>query len=275
MSTLYVSDLDGTLLASDQRTSDVTNKRLNTLIKKGLTFSYATARSFHTAKTATQGLCASFPVILYNGTMIKDHQSGAVLWQHRFSPTDAVALIDDLLGNGVSPIVYTFVGGKEQFRYMPRALHQAATAFLATRKGDERDHPVECIDELKVGDIFYMTCIGDKSRLAPLFEKYREVYRCLFQDDLYTGEPWLEISPKGAGKAHAAKELQRLLGCERLVVFGDGINDLDLFAVADEAYAVANADPALKAIATAVIDSNDDDGVANRLWELAKEDGNV
>lgn len=275
MTTLYVSDLDGTLLASNQRTSDVTNKRLNTLIEKGLTFSYATARSFHTAKTATQGLCASFPVILYNGTMIKDHQSGAVLWQHRFSNEEADTLIDDLLANGISPIVYTFAGGKEQFRYIPHSLHKAAAEFLATRKGDERNHPVECIDELKVGDIFYITCIGDKARLAPLFETYRDVHRCLFQDDLYTGEPWLEISSKGAGKAHAAKELQRLLGCERLVVFGDGINDLDLFAVADEAYAVENADPALKAIATAVIDSNDNDGVANRLWELTKEGGNV
>ncbi len=275
MKTLYVSDLDSTLLGTDQRTSAFTNERLNILIDNGLCFSYATARSFHTAKTATSGLSASFPVIVYNGTMIKDHQSGKVLWQHRFEKAAAEALIDMLLDSGVSPIVYTFVGGKEQYRYIPHTLHKAAAEFLATRKGDERDYPVATAEELKAGDIFYITCIGDKTRLSPLYNAYRMQHRCLFQDDLYTGEPWLEISPQGAGKAHAAKELQRLLGCERLIVFGDGVNDIDLFAAADEAYAVENADPALKAIATAVIGSNTGDGVAHWLWEHIKGDNHV
>ena len=38
-------------------------------------------------------------------------------------------------------------------------------------------------------------------------------------------------------------------------------------AAADEAYATANADPALKAAATAVIGTNDEDGVAKWLEE--------
>jgi hydroxymethylpyrimidine pyrophosphatase-like HAD family hydrolase len=36
-----------------------------------------------------------------------------------------------------------------------------------------------------------------------------------------------------------------------------------MFEIADESYAVANAIPALKAIATGVIDSNDQDAVAH------------
>ena len=51
------------------------------------------------------------------------------------------------------------------------------------------------------------------------------------------------------------------------MVFGDGINDLDMFHIADEAYAVENAVPELKAAATAVIVSNDEDGVAKWLRE--------
>ena len=39
-------------------------------------------------------------------------------------------------------------------------------------------------------------------------------------------------------------------------------SDLDLFQVADEACAAANADPALKAAAAAVIGYSDEDGVA-------------
>ena len=43
MKTLYVSDLDGTLLNSSQTTSEYTNNVINALADKGVLFSYATA----------------------------------------------------------------------------------------------------------------------------------------------------------------------------------------------------------------------------------------
>ena len=47
-----------------------------------------------------------------------------------------------------------------------------------------------------------------------------------------------------------------------MVVFGDSINDLPMFKIADESYAVSNAIDELKDAATAVIGSNDEDSVA-------------
>ena len=41
-----------------------------------------------------------------------------------------------------------------------------------------------------------------------------------------------------------------------LVVFGDGKNDIDMFELADESYAVQNAHEELKKYATAIISSN-------------------
>ena len=54
--TLYVSDLDGTLLRSNEITSEYTNSVINNLTDKGMIFSYATARSFITAKKVTEGV---------------------------------------------------------------------------------------------------------------------------------------------------------------------------------------------------------------------------
>lgn len=73
--------------------------------------------------------------------------------------------------------------------------------------------------------------------------------------------------PPEVSKAHAITQLKNLLGCDRLVVFGDGENDRDMFEIADEAYAVENAVAGLKNRATAVIGSNDSDGVARWLEE--------
>ena len=61
-----------------------------------------------------------------------------------------------------------------------------------------------------------------------------------------------------------------MLNCDRLVVFGDGVNDIDMFEIADEAYAVENAVDELKEIATGVIACNDEDGVAKWLYERVK-----
>ena len=49
MKTLYVSDLDGTLLRNDAQTSEYTNQVINQLTSDGILFSYATARSYLTA----------------------------------------------------------------------------------------------------------------------------------------------------------------------------------------------------------------------------------
>ncbi|MBP0980277.1 MAG: HAD family phosphatase, partial [Oscillospiraceae bacterium] len=72
MKTLYISDLDGTLLNSDAQISQYTADTLNSLIEKGLLFSYATARSYITAGRITKDITARFPLILYNGAFVLD-----------------------------------------------------------------------------------------------------------------------------------------------------------------------------------------------------------
>ena len=79
MKTLYVSDLDGTLLHSDEKTSDFTNQAINQLGEKGMLFCYATARSYQTSHKVTAGLNAKIPLIIYNGTMVVDNVDGTFL----------------------------------------------------------------------------------------------------------------------------------------------------------------------------------------------------
>ncbi len=61
MKTLYVSDLDGTLLREDQRTSAYTNRCINELTDAGLIFTYATARAWQTSHQVTEGLLIRRP----------------------------------------------------------------------------------------------------------------------------------------------------------------------------------------------------------------------
>ena len=67
-----------------------------------------------------------------------------------------------------------------------------------------------------------------------------------------------------------AQKLKEMLGCDKIVAFGDGVNDIPLFRAADESYAVENACTELKEIATAIIGSNEDDSVVKWLLKNAE-----
>ena len=272
MKTLYVSDLDGTLLSSHQKTSPFTNQVMNRLVEEGMGFSYATARSFHTAKRATEGLNAPMPLIVYNGAFIVENGTGRLLHGNFFEKEQAQRILHALLSAGVQPIVYGIREGREKMTYIPAKLHKEGRAFLATRKGDVRDTPVAGEGELLYGDTFYFTCIEEAEKLAPLHEEMKESFRCVYARDIYSSAQWLEIMPKEASKANAIRQLKEKGGYEKVVVFGDGLNDMDMFRMADEAYAVENAAPELKEMATAIIPGNDADGVARFLLHR-KEQG--
>lgn len=68
-------------------------------------------------------------------------------------------------------------------------------------------------------------------------------------------------------KADAVMRVKEMTGADRVVVYGDNLNDLPMFAVADEAVAVANARPQVLAAADRIIGRNTDDSVAKDMME--------
>lgn len=269
MKTLYVSDLDGTLLQSNETLSPYTNKVINKLVQEGMLFSYATARSSITAHKVTKELHAKIPLIVYNGVAIVDNVTHEVLWSHFFD--DGINnVLNHLIEHDIYPIVYAYIDNVEKFSYIEEKCTAGMKKFITSRQGDPRQNPVQYITDLYLGNQFYITCIDDKEKLKPFYELYKEQYHCIFQEDIYTQEQWLEILPKNTSKAHAIQKLKALLKCDKLVVFGDGKNDIEMFKIADECYAVENAVDELKQIATDIIGSNNDDGVAKWLMQNYK-----
>lgn len=269
MKTLYVTDLDGTLLRSDETTSDFTNQTINDLAARGMLFSYATARSYVTSAKVTKGLDAHIPLIVYNGALVIDHGTGEIMISNFFGQ-EIQEVLRDLISHEIFPIVYAFIDGVERYSYIPERCTWGMRDYIASRSGDRRENPVKDADALCRGEVFYISCIDEEEKLEPFYEKYKDQCHAVYQKDIYSGAQWLELMPLAASKSNAIRQLKAQLGCDYLVVFGDGKNDIDMFHLADESYAVENAAPELKAIATGVIGSNDEDAVAKWLLEHAQ-----
>lgn len=271
MRTLYVTDLDGTLLNGNDRISQYSIQTINELVAKGMHFTYATARSLVSASVVAQGLSTTIPVIAYNGALIIHPATGEVIASLSFTEEESAYAISVLRDKDANPLVYAYVDDVERVSYVSGRENEGIRCYLDRRKGDRRFRPLKDETCLYEGDIFYFTCIADREELLPLYEIFvnDSRYRCTLQQELYRPEYFLEIMPKKASKAEAIKKLKEIWHCDRIVSFGDAVNDIPMFEVSDECYAVANAVPELKALATDVIGANDEDGVAK--WLEAKE----
>lgn len=265
--TLYVTDLDGTLLNQKDRINPKSIAIINELVDKGMMFTYATARSLVSASVVTAGLSTNIPVIAYNGAFIFQPETGEILSREDFSSAERAYAIEVIRANNILPLVYSFVDGVEKVSWLSGRENEGIRRYLSLRKGDRRLRPVKDDEELYQGEIFYFTCIGEKSELQPVYDilSKDERYRCTIQQELYRPEYFCEIMPVNATKAHAIQKLKKIWDCGRVISFGDAVNDIPMFEISDECYAVENAVAELKAAATGIIDSNENDGVANWL----------
>jgi len=266
--TLYVSDLDGTLLRSDQTLSPFTVDAIRRLCDQGMVFSYATARSFLAAMKVTPEIAPKIPVIVKNGAHIMETGTGRRLHSAYFSKEYVERIFAILEAHDLCPIVYIVENDVEKNRFCAEQMSVPCARFLEQYKGDPRYTAVD-YDALCDGDVFYFRCIDDEAKLSAARAALKD-FRTLMFRDMYSGDWWLEVMPEQVTKASAILRLKELLGCDRIVCFGDGSNDESMFRIADECYAMANADDELKDIATGVIGGNNEDGVAKWLLDNYK-----
>ena len=265
MKTLYVSDLDKTLMRSDKSLSPYTVSTLNRLIRKGVLFTYATARSIQSAKEITGGLEMTLPAVIRNGTTLADNTTGKLLWKAVFSAEEMEILMTRLPELGPCGFVSTYLGDDMMKLCLEGAHSPGMQAYMEEHRNDPRFAAVGTLQEMFAGSPGYVTLVDRKENLESACARMKEYrgWEVVFQQDAYSPDYWLEICPDNSTKAKALLRLKAEIGADRLVVFGDSVNDLPMFAVADEAYAVSNAIDEVKAAATGIIGSNDEDSVAH------------
>jgi len=271
---LYISDLDGTLLTSRGTLPEGGVERLNRLIDRGLQFSIATARNYDSAHPLLEGLHLRLPVILFNGVYLTDFTTGRELLCSDFiSPR----IVDDMLKltepAGLDPFVYT-IGDRHRL-YFRNVANPGERAYLKSLDGDERLTPIAEYNIPATEKISGFLLIHHREALEPLYrtlkERHAEDLNLYFAQDVsMPGYYWLQSYHQNANKGNMLKRLAERLDrpLSHIVVFGDYLNDLDMFRVAGRSVAVANALPEVRAEAHETIGHNDEGAVINYLESL-------
>jgi len=265
---LVATDLDGTIVRSDETVSGYTHAVFDRVRAAGIPIVGATGRGPRLEALSRTDLPHADMLVLGQGGRVvdlRDPGSPRVLRDARV-PGSVVSSLVDRLERRLGPI---------------KVLVEALDGEHDPLWGDEGVVDWPYPDDLVVQDraislrhpvikAFIRAPDGDTDALL---EVAREAIPADVLAVTHSGLGWVEITPpdvdKGTGLAVAAVELG--IDASDVLVFGDMPNDIPMFKWAGwRRVAVENAHPALMALADEVTLSNERDGVAVYLDNLLK-----
>ena len=252
---MVVTDLDGTLLRTDKTISEYTKVIFNRLRERNILLAFATSRS---ARASARFRAMITPDIdITSGGAIAT-MNGKTLFRTAIDIETATSIIRDLKA---SEAVLQITADTEEFYFNSMPIDTSWAGWI-----DYNDSVTTDFSEpLPVPDVFKITPSAvNAEAVQTITSKYPAV------DVLnFTGEDWYQIKSVKAAKQHAIASVCAQLGISMtaIIAFGDDHNDVEMLRECGTGVAVANAIDEVKAAATFVCDTNDNDGVAKWLEE--------
>lgn len=279
MRTLFVSDLDGTLLNSHAELSNATTDIISRGIENGLEFAVSTARTPTTALRIVEKLNLKLPIMMMNGVLIYDIAHQKYLKKEVMDETTVMILLGMIKLKGLDCFLYALEEDRF-FAYYDSVESTALNYFRNERimKYDKKFTEVADLSLVAGKNIIYIVLREPKEKLEGLYRELSVVkgVKAEFYKDIYSDEYYmLEIYSENASKKEALSYLREAGRYDCVISFGDNLNDKPLVEGSDHFYAVANAHEEIKNMADSIILSNEEDGVARFIDEMWKSTGGM
>lgn len=251
--TVFVSDLDGTLLTTKKTLNPVDIAALRHYAEMGGRFVAATGRPFHTFTDFLAENITEQPAILCNGGVIYDPCKGETLYEVNL-PHAAREILLDVRKNfpNVAPEIYTF--SKRYYFHMNTVekWHQGILK-ISFEKIDSADEIFEPWNKMLLAD--------DEEVINRLMEYVRK-FDGMGVRFVRSFPKFLEVLPEGVSKGSALRKLIEIKGWGNLKIAaaGDYDNDIEMLKFADISFCPADSQECVKEAATVVLKNTCDSG---------------
>ncbi len=278
MEKIYVTDLDGTLLGNNGRLSDYSRTMLIQLIGDGANISVASARNLASIRRLMGDVEFRLPVIEINGSYVSDYNSGCHLRINDIPSDIAWGICNLCQEHNCIPFVAAF-DGKEDHLFYEALTNEGMEWFLADKSEDhsERLKQRKLTDQILDMHIVCFVVIGKVEIVRRLNDELLTRFGYELDSYFFTNPyspqwQWLTIHDKKAQKSNGIHELLELKGFSypQLTVFGDNDNDRAMMQMnlrGAVSVAVENAVDHIKAAASKICQSNENDGVVRYIAE--------
>lgn len=259
---LVATDLDGTLLRDDGTVSAYTAGMLNRVQAAGIPVVFVTARPPRRARQIARSVGLGGLAICGNGAIVYDLDTETVVRQTLLEAVAAHRLIGAL--REAAPGICFAVEAGLIYGHEPE--YAARNPFVEDVAARHDDALVLCAEGVTKLIALHPTLPLDE--LLPLAHRLAGETAVV----THSGAPFIEIAASGITKARALADLCAGLGVVpgEVIAFGDMPNDLPMLGWAGYRVAVANAHPEVLAVADAVAESNNEDGVARTLARMVE-----
>ena len=278
MRTLFVTDLDGTLLGPDRKVSAESVGMINEAIAEGAMFSVATARTPATVGPLLDDVDSPLPFIVMTGAAIWNRKDNRYVYAAFHREETAKRLVDLYSRHRLSAFIYILgddnvihiyhIGDMSDLEreFMEERLHTPYKDFHILDR--EEGQLPERLDKVL---LFYSMRPEEEVRRVYDEIKDSDDLRAVFYHDMYGDEiALMEVFGQEASKANAVRRLAEMVGAGRIVAYGDNVNDIPILEVADDAVVVANAVEAARLVAGREIGPNSEDSVAKDIKKQTK-----
>lgn len=269
-------DLDGTLLDSEKRLSEVNRDALARAAEKGVEIVPTTGRFFGMMPPAVRDLPFVRYAITINGAQVYDRKTDTAIVRDEI-PLDMALGVMEVLDR--YDVIYDCY--RQNWGWMTAALQEKAADYATNehylRMVREFRKPVP---ELKAhlretaanGDVQKIMLFAANRERSAAIDRLRglsDEIAARFPEIKVTASTWnnLELNIRTAHKGNALRRFAEHLGLtlENCMAFGDGMNDFTMVEAAGLGIAMANAEPEVKRVAKDMVPSNDEDGVARGI----------
>jgi Cof subfamily protein (haloacid dehalogenase superfamily) len=259
---LIATDLDGTLVRSDDTVSAYTHEVLQRVRAAGIRIVGATGRGPRLTSLVRNDIRDADFLVLAQGGWVIDQQEGQILRSERLPGSDLSAVLADLEAE-VGPLSVMV----EALEHDDSPLWGDYDPTWRYPVVVERRSRAECL----TGDVIKAFARSFDHHVDDLLAVAQRIVPPDVASVTQAGLNYIEICPPDVDKGTGLAVVAQAVGVDPadVLVFGDMPNDLPMFAWAGwSRVAVGNAHPTLLAVADEVTLTNDEDGVAVYLDRL-------
>jgi Cof subfamily protein (haloacid dehalogenase superfamily) len=257
---LIVLDLDGTLLDSKQKVSDRNKTAVKKAIENGVQVVIATGKTRSSAVSILDELGIKSPGVFTQGLLIYNGD-GTVRNSVVMDKNILRRIITFAEDRGFGVIAYS---GN-------RILTRRADEFtedLTEKYSEPTPEAVGALQNvLDNTEINKVILYGQESKIPALRWQLNKQLDGLIHTTRSAVKGLLEVLPANTSKGKAVMRVMKDLNIppEHTMAIGDGENDIEMLQAVGTSVAVGNAAQKLKDIASQVVGSNDEDGVAQAI----------
>jgi Cof subfamily protein (haloacid dehalogenase superfamily) len=253
---LVLADVDGTLITADKVLTPRAADAVRALAAAGIAFAITSGRPPRGMAMLIEPLALRTPIAGFNGGVFV-HPDLSMIESRTLDPTTAKKTIELILNQGLDAWVYT---ADEWLIRNPDAPHVAREAW--TVKFDAKVVPT--FTDVHLADAVKIVGVSDDLDLVAACEKLTQKALGKRASAARSQPYYLDVTHPQANKGAVVATLSKLLKIPpaQIVTFGDMPNDVLMFRKSGFSIAMGNSSDEVKAQASAVTDSNEDEGFA-------------